>query len=160
MTLLEQGIAIDAFEYVAAYQILVYYGERCASGFFRRNIVDASTSTNSSSWTSSYFEHLYHCVLQQTHVVVNEHPLVDSASLAHQADQREMTIHGQYDFPKVVRSQERRHSLGNFSCVDVSVAISFESDNALADALIFGICATDRPRASTPSIFGCSLPPV
>jgi hypothetical protein len=63
MTLLEQVITIDAFEDVAAYQILVDCGERCASGFFRPNIIDTFTSTNSSSWTSSYFEHLYHCVL-------------------------------------------------------------------------------------------------
>ena len=41
---------------------------------------------------SSHFEHLHHSILQEGNVVVDQNSLVDSTSLAHQADQRKVTI--------------------------------------------------------------------
>lgn len=48
-----------------------------------------------------HLEHLDYRILQQTHVVVDQYPLVDSASFAHQADQREMASLCQYHFTQV-----------------------------------------------------------
>jgi hypothetical protein len=71
--------------------------------------------------TSSHFKHFHHSILQQANIVVDQNSLVDSTSLAHQASQRQ------------------RYLLRDLPCVNVSVAIPFEGDNTLADAVIVGI---------------------
>jgi hypothetical protein len=87
--------------------------------------------------TSSHFKHFHHSILQQANIVVDQNSLVDSTSLAHQANQREVTTSSQYN--SMQASQRQRYLLRDLPCVNVSVAIPFEGDNTLADAVIVGI---------------------
>lgn len=97
------------------------------------------------SFLELYLKHFNHSILQQAHVVINQHSLVDSTAFAHQANQRKMAAIVSIKSESV--GEDGKNLLRDLSCVDVGVSSPFERDNAFSDAFVIGVGATDRLRS-------------